>query len=51
MIHHREGFEQLYDFRENIAPKEHDYVVSEKDAEDFSHAKRSHSTACCASQG
>lgn len=35
MIHHREGFERIYDFRENIAPKEFDYVASEKDAEEF----------------
>jgi uncharacterized protein YcaQ len=35
MIHHREGFERVYDFRENIAPKEHDYVASEKEAESF----------------
>ena len=35
MIHHREGFERLYDFRENIAPKEFDYVASEKEAEKF----------------
>ena len=35
MIHHREGFERVYDFRENIAPKEYDYVASEKEAEDF----------------
>ncbi|HET9914426.1 MAG TPA: crosslink repair DNA glycosylase YcaQ family protein [Anaerolineales bacterium] len=35
MIHHREGFERVYDFRENIAPKEHDYVASEKEAENF----------------
>jgi uncharacterized protein YcaQ len=35
MIHHRDGFERVYDFRENIAPKEHDYVASEKDAERF----------------
>jgi uncharacterized protein YcaQ len=35
MIHHREGFERLYDFRENIAPKEYDYVADEKEAEDF----------------
>ncbi len=35
MIHHREGFERLYDFRENIAPKEYDYMVSEKEAEEF----------------
>jgi len=35
MIHHREGFERVYDFRENIAPKEFDYIASEKEAEDF----------------
>jgi uncharacterized protein YcaQ len=35
MIHHREGFERVYDFRENIAPKEYDYVADEKDAEAF----------------
>ena len=35
MIHHREGFERVYDFRENIVPKELDYVVGEKEAEDF----------------
>jgi uncharacterized protein len=35
MIHHREGFERVYDFRENIAPKEFDYVANEKDAQEF----------------
>lgn len=35
MIHHREGFERVYDFRENIAPKEFDYVADEKEAEEF----------------
>lgn len=35
MIHHREGFERVYDFRENIAPQEYDYVASEKEAEEF----------------
>ncbi|HSL45157.1 MAG TPA: crosslink repair DNA glycosylase YcaQ family protein [Anaerolineales bacterium] len=35
MIHHREGFERVYDFRENIAPKEYDYVVSAQEAQDF----------------
>lgn len=35
MIHHRERFERVYDFRENIAPKEFDYMVSEKEAEEF----------------
>jgi uncharacterized protein len=35
MIHHREGFERVYDFRENIAPKEFDYLAAEKEAEKF----------------
>lgn len=35
MIRHREGFERVYDFRENIAPKELDYVASETEAEEF----------------
>jgi len=35
MIHHREGFERVYDFRENIAPRQFDYMVSEGAAEDF----------------
>ena len=35
MIHHREGFQRVYDFRENIAPREFDYVASEKEAEEF----------------
>ena len=35
MIHHREGFERVYDVRENIAPKEFDYVATEADAEEF----------------
>ena len=35
MIHHREGFERVYDFRENIAPKQFDYIVPDKQAEDF----------------
>lgn len=35
MIHHREGFERVYDFRENIAPKEYDYMVGDKEAEEF----------------
>jgi uncharacterized protein YcaQ len=35
MIHHREGFERVYDFRENIAPKEFDYVATEQDAQEF----------------
>ena len=35
MIHHREGFERVYDFRENIAPKEFDYVAGEEETEEF----------------
>jgi uncharacterized protein YcaQ len=35
MMHHRNGFSRVYDFRENIAPKEFDYLASEKEAEDF----------------
>ena len=35
MMHHREGFDRVYDFRENIAPKEYDYMVSAKEAEGF----------------
>ena len=35
MIHHREGFERVYDFRKSIAPKEFDYIASKKDAENF----------------
>jgi uncharacterized protein len=35
MMHHREGFDRVYDFRENIAPGEFDYIVSEREAEDF----------------
>jgi uncharacterized protein YcaQ len=35
MIHHRDGFERVYDFRENIAPRAFDYIVSEGQAEDF----------------
>lgn len=35
MIHHREGFERIYDFRENIAPKEYDSIAAEKEAEEF----------------
>jgi len=35
MMHHREGFDRVYDFRENIAPKEFDYVENEKETEEF----------------
>jgi uncharacterized protein len=35
MIHHREGFERVYDVRENIAPREFDYIADEEPAEEF----------------
>lgn len=35
MMHHRVGFDRVYDFRENIAPQEFDYVATEEDAEKF----------------
>ena len=35
MIHHREGFERVYDFRENVAPKEFDFSATEQAAENF----------------
>jgi hypothetical protein len=35
MIHHREGFDRVYDFRENIAPRELDRVASAEEAEEF----------------
>ena len=35
MMHHREGFDRVYDFRKNIAPKEYDYVATENEAETF----------------
>ena len=35
MMHHRVGFDRVYDFRENIAPKEYDYMASVKEAEEF----------------
>ena len=35
MIHHRVGFDRVYDFRENIAPKEFDYVATEEEATEF----------------
>ena len=35
MMHHRNGFSRVYDFRENVAPKEFDYLASEKEAEEF----------------
>jgi uncharacterized protein YcaQ len=38
MMHHREGFDRVYDFRENIVPKEFDYAVTPGEAEEFSAA-------------
>ena len=35
MIHHRVGFDRVYDFRENIAPKEFDFVAGENEVEEF----------------
>ncbi len=35
MIHHRENFARVYDFREHIAPREFDYVAAETEAEEF----------------
>jgi uncharacterized protein YcaQ len=35
MMHHRNGFNRIYDFRENIAPKEYDYIAGEQETEEF----------------
>ena len=35
MMHHRNGFDRVYDFRENIAPKEYDYIANANEAEEF----------------
>lgn len=35
MMHHRVGFDRVYDFRENIAPKEFDLVATKEEAEEF----------------
>ncbi len=35
MIHHREGFARIYDFRENIAPREFDRLAAEPEVEEF----------------
>ncbi len=35
MIHHREGFERVYDFRDQIAPAFFNTIASEEEAEDF----------------
>ena len=35
MMHHRNGFDRVYDFRENIAPKQYDYMAGVKETEEF----------------
>jgi len=35
MIHHRERFERVYDFRENITPREFDYEAGEEQTENY----------------
>jgi uncharacterized protein YcaQ len=35
MTHHRRNFERFYDFRENVAPREHDYEALELEADRF----------------
>jgi hypothetical protein len=35
MVHHRQGFERVYHFREQVAPPEWDYAASEAEAEHF----------------
>ena len=35
MIHHREGFSRVYDFRENVAPSEVDYAAPRDEAEEY----------------
>jgi uncharacterized protein YcaQ len=35
MMHHRVGFDRVYDFRENIAPKEYDYAATEEEAIEY----------------
>jgi hypothetical protein len=39
MMHHRNGFDRVYDFRENIAPKEYDTVATEKRRRNFLRVK------------
>jgi hypothetical protein len=39
MIHHRQGFERVYDFRERVAPPELDYAAPDAEAEEFLAAK------------
>jgi len=35
MIHHRDGFSRVYDFRENVAPRAFDYMAPEPEVEEF----------------
>jgi uncharacterized protein YcaQ len=35
MMHHRVGFDRVYDFRENVAPKQFDTVATVEEAEKF----------------
>jgi uncharacterized protein YcaQ len=35
MIHHRQNFQRLYDFRENVVPSDFDYAASEQEAEAY----------------
>jgi uncharacterized protein YcaQ len=35
MIHHRDGFDRIYDLTERVAPAEFNYSASEQDSEDF----------------
>ena len=35
MIHHRQGFERVYDFRERVAPPALNYAASDEEAEQF----------------
>ena len=35
MMHHREGFDRVYDFRHNIAPKDYDFIADTREAEEF----------------
>ena len=35
MIHHREGFDRVYDLTERVAPAEYNYAASEQESEEF----------------
>jgi uncharacterized protein YcaQ len=35
MMHHRERFGRVYDFRENVAPREYDYMAPESEADEL----------------